>query len=512
MATSSHTQESADIGSRLELFVDDFLIDSIGDGASLQLHRPERRQIVFETDAPWEGNACGYHSVFRDGPVCRLYYHGLHYRNCGAPAQALEDHPAYLCCAESDDGIHWRRPEVELSEFEGSRANNIILTPELVEEIGGDPAHTATFKDDNPDCPPDERYKTIIVGTKPRGLYVLKSGDGIRFSLMSRQPAITQGAFDSQNLAFWDPTLGMYREYHREFRDEVRGIMTSCSPDILQFPEPEWLTYTGCPEEQLYTNQVQPYYRAPHILMGFPMRYVDRGWSDPLLDLPGLEERLCRAASHPRYGTTVTDAVFMTSRDGSTFHRWPEAFIRPGPRRRDSWVYGDNFVFWGMVETRADTEDAPNELSLYAADGYWEGTCASVRRYAMRIDGFVSINAPRSGGEVLTRPLVFAGGNLALNLETSAAGSIRVELQDAEGDPIEGYRADDCPPILGDSLRHIVRWKDRGGDLRPLEGTPVRLRFLIRDADLYSLQFVPYEPEPGRPDLPSPDWLGTDHP
>jgi len=155
MATSSHTQQPADIGSRLELFVDDFLVDSIGGGASLQLHRPERRQIVFETDALWEGNASGYQSVFRDGPVCRMYYHGLHYRNSGPPAQALDDHPWYLCYAESDDGIHWRRPEVGLFEFQGSRANNIILTPEFLDEIGGDPAHTAAFKDQNPDCPAD---------------------------------------------------------------------------------------------------------------------------------------------------------------------------------------------------------------------------------------------------------------------------------------------------------------------------------------------------------------------
>jgi hypothetical protein len=512
MAESSGVQEPIAIGSRLELFVDDFLMASIGGEAALQLHRPERRQIVFETDAPWEGNASTFQSGFRDGPICRMYYRGLHYRNCGPPAQAREDHPWYLCYAESDDGIHWRRPELGLFEFAGSRANNIILTPEFLEEIKGCPAHTAAFKDQNPDCPTDERYKIIVVGKKPKGLYLLKSADGIHFSLMSREPAVTQGAFDSQNLAFWDPAHRIYREYHREFRDERRGIMTASSPDILNFPEPKWLTYTGCEEDQLYTNQVQPYYRAPHILMGMPHRYVDRGWSEPVLQLPQLEERLARAASHPRYGTAVTDAVFMTSRDGETFHRWPEAFIRPGPRRTNSWVYGDNFIFWGMVETRADIDDAPNEISLYVTEGYWEGIAVSIRRYALRVDGFVSVNAPRSGGEVLTHPLLFAGGNLALNFETSAAGSIRVELQDLAGRPIEGYRAEDCEPIFGDTLRHIVRWQDRGGDLRALEGQPVRLRFLIRDADLYSLQFVPYEPDPDRPELPTPDWQGTDHP
>jgi len=124
-----------------------------------------------------------------------------------------------------------------------------------------------------------------------------------------------------------------------------------------------------------------------------------------------------------------------------------------------------------------------------------------VRRYSLRLDGFVSANAPLSGGEVVTRPLIFDGGNLVLNVETSAAGDVQVEIQDANGQPIEGYALADCPPILCDSLCHVVRWRLRGGDLRPLAGRPVRVRFVLRDADLYAFQFVPYQPAPPPPDL-----------
>ena len=233
--------------------------------------------------------------------------------------------------------------------------------------------------------------------------------------------------------------------------------------------------------------------------MGFPMRYNDRGWSGPMLDLPGQDVRVARAGHSRRYGTTVTDAVFMTSRDGLHFKRWSEAFIRPGPKESRSWVYGDNFIFWGMVETPSVFGDAPNELSFYVTEGYWENAYTSVRRHTLRMDGFVSASAPYSGGELVTKPLVFEGGNLALNVETSAFGSIQVEVQDADGSPIEGYALKQCPPIFCDRLRHVVRWESVGGDLRPLEGKPVRLRFLLRDADLYAFQFVPYAPEPKRP-------------
>lgn len=131
----------------------------------------------------------------------------------------------------------------------------------------------------------------------------------------------------------------------------------------------------------------------------------------------------------------------------------------------------------------------------------------SIRRYALRVDGFVSVTAPLSGGEIVTKPLVFDGGNLTLNAETSGAGGIRVEIQDAGGSPVEGYSLEECPEILCDSLRHTVRWESSGGDVRPLSGKPVRLRFVLRDADLYAFQFVPYEPEPTRPKVgtaPSP--------
>ena len=114
---------------------------------------------------------------------------------------------------------------------------------------------------------------------------------------------------------------------------------------------------------------------------------------------------------------------------------------------------------------------------------------AYLRRYAIRIDGFVSVAAPLSGGELLTRPLVFEGARLELNYSTSAAGSVRVEIQDAVGHPIPGFTLADNAELYGDSLRQTVHWKS--ADVGALSGKPVRLRFELRDADLYSFQFGP---------------------
>ena len=107
----------------------------------------------------------------------------------------------------------------------------------------------------------------------------------------------------------------------------------------------------------------------------------------------------------------------------------------------------------------------------------------------MRLDGFVSIHAPMKSGEVITRPITFSGSKLTTNFATSAAGSMRVEIQDNDGKPCPGYSLDECPAIFGDTVDRVVRW-NVGGDVSRLAGQPVRLRFELRDADLFSFRFV----------------------
>jgi hypothetical protein len=127
--------------------------------------------------------------------------------------------------------------------------------------------------------------------------------------------------------------------------------------------------------------------------------------------------------------------------------------------------------------------------SLYATEGAWTGTSNAIRRDTLRLDGFVSINAPWKGGELHTRPVQFAGSELRINFATSAAGGLRVELQDLDRKPIPGFTLDDCPEIFGDTLDRTVNWK-QGADVSKLSGIPVRMRFVMKDADLYSLQFT----------------------
>ena len=421
-----------------------------------------------------------------------------------------------------DDGVHWVRPDLGLVEFNGSNRNNIVLIES--EDSGFRLSAFAPFKDANPNCAPDATYKTWVVGKAsrrghgrnvPDGLHVLKSSDGLHWTPMSDGPVLADGLLDSQNLAFWDKVRGEYREYHRnEFRptetgeepyaaQQVNGehgaslrgsrygrdIRTSTSKDFIHWSEPEYVNYAQGRTHELYTSKITPYFRAPHIFVGFPTRYIHRFWSDAIEDLPELEDRRRRADVSLRYGSALTDGMFMSSRDGQTFNLWPESFIRPGLRSQDNWTYGDNFANWGLVTTESKLRGAPDEISIYTLEGYWRGGSTTLLRHTLRIDGFASVQAPMSGGEIVTKPLIFEGRELVLNFSASAAGSIRVEiLRDHMDMRVEGFTLDACVEVLGDDLERVVRWAGRR-NLGKLAGVPVRLRFMLKDADLYSLRF-----------------------
>ena len=446
-----------DIGKRRELFVDRHLIEKMTGGAALLLHKPTMREVVLEHDEPWEGNVSGYHTVFQDGDLYRMYYLGWHFVQKGKKVtDGEEDHPPVVCYAESRDGIHWTKPNLGLCDFRGSKKNNIIWT-------GAGTHNFVPFKDNNPECRPDERYKAVGgLRRIEHGLIAFASADGIRWRKLAEKPIITDGAFDSQNLVLWDSVRGEYRAYYRDFRKGVRDIRTATTKDFLTWPKGEWLSYPRSPNEHLYVNQIQPYYRAPHLFVGFPTRYFEhRG--------------------------QMVEGLFMSSHDGRTFHRWGEAIIRPG-LNRDRWHNRSNYIWLGLVETETGLPGGVNELSLYTNERYYKTRAVKTRRYTCRIDGFVSVNTPLRGGTVLTKPITFAGSELCLNYSTSVAGSVRIEIQDTHGKPIPGFRTEDCPAIFGDEIDHVVKWK-AGPDVNALSGRPLRLLFTLSDADVFAFRF-----------------------
>jgi hypothetical protein len=85
-----------------------------------------------------------------------------------------------------------------------------------------------------------------------------------------------------------------------------------------------------------------------------------------------------------------------------------------------------------------------------------------------------------------TRPIVIFGDTIEVNAN-AAGGSLTVEALDTDGKPIEGFTRADCSPITTDSVRHVIAWKG-GSNCQLLQGRPIKLRFHMKAAKLYSFE------------------------
>lgn len=473
-----HAATALDIGSRLEPFFDRHLVAETK-GASLRLHEPRDEGVVLKFDQPWEGPFSAYCTVIDDGGRLRLYYRG---KVSGGPDGTGE----VTCYAESDDGRTWRKPA--LGTAGAPDGSNVILTERGVTH------NFSPFLDTRPGVPPSERFKALggVTNLKggPSGLFAFASEDGVRWRKLRPEPVLTKGAFDSQNVAFWSATEGRYLAFFRTFTAGtvgggvwrpagLRTVSRADSADFLSWGETTPMTFRPEQEHHYYTSQTQPYFRAPHLLIATAARWVPG--RRPLTDDEAAALKVDPA--YYRSAKDASDCVFMTSRDGRTFDRnFGDALIRPGTEL-GQWVSRTGYPVLNVVRT------GPEEMSLFTNQDYAQPT-AHLRRYSWRLDGIASMHAPASGGEFTTRVLRFSGRQLRLNLATSAAGSVRVEIQDADGRPLPGRTLADSQDFAGNRLAHDFRWK-KGADLSDLAGREVRLRFVLKDADVFALQSAP---------------------
>ena len=468
------------IGQRRELFVDHFLIEKLS-GTHLQLHAPRDEGIALKFDKPWEGLFSGYATIVTlDDGRLRAYYRGKAVANKDGSEEEL------TCCAESADGRVWTKPELDIFEVMGTRKNNAVLMS----------AQTAThnfcpFRDDRPGVPAGERFKALGGTMEGGGLTAWKSPDGYRWQKMAADPVITKAMvpykymFDSQNVPFWSAAEGKYLAYYRVFEKDIRRIVRSESADFLKWSPPVLMEYRNpeveAPIEHLYTNQTHPYFRAPHLYVAIAARFM-----------PGrrvlTDEQAAAIKVNPGYFKDTSDAIFMTTRPaegaahlGFYDRTFLEGFIRGGIGAQN-WVSRTNYPALNVVPTGA------SEMSVFVNQDYAQPT-AHLRRYSMRLDGFASLRTGYAGGHAVTRPLVFSGRELSLNFSTSAAGGVKVGFEDADGKASSGFSVEDCVTQIGNELDRKVTWKS-GTDVSSLAGKPVRLRFSMKDADIFSFEFT----------------------
>lgn len=460
---SVHAEDVLTLRDAPQLFVDHHFIESMEGEARLKLWEPRAGESVLTFDRPWEGRYSGYATVLHDGETYRMYYRGL--PESGKDGSDRET----TCYAESTDGIQWSKPNLGIHTIDGNTDNNVILKDSAPFSHNFSP-----FIDTRSGVAAQERYKAIA-GTLESKLSTYVSPDGIHWS-KKNDAIITEGAFDSQNVAFWSEPEQLYLCYFRvwsqgEFKG-YRGVARSTSADFENWTEPVEMTYSDTPREHLYTNQTQPYFRDPALYVAIAARFMP---GRRVVDAETFEA----IGGQAKYSGDCSDSVLMTSRGGTTYQRtFMEGFVRPG-LGLNNWSSRTNYPALGLVPT------GPEEMSFYIQRNYGQ-TTHHMQRMVLRTDGFVSVHGSYAGGVLHTKPFVLDGDELVLNFATSAAGTIRVELQTEDGSRIPGFTRGQCEEILGDQIERVVRWG--GADLSELKGETIRLSVYLNDADLFSIR------------------------
>ena len=467
-ASRAASSAPVNIGTRRELFVDRELIEEAR-GVDLQLSIPVDAGPVLQLDRPWERMFSTYTTILHDASKYRLYYRGTPVSKDGGGNEVT-------CYAESTDGIQWTRPDLGIYEVEGTRKNNVILAH--------DPpfSHNFTpFIDARPGVDASERFKAVA-GYAKTGLVGFVSPDGVHWKKLPGDPVLpapNEFALDSQNIAFWSVSENQYVIYYRTWKKigktNFRWTSRAISSDFRHFTPAGEMDFGDAPPQHLYTNQTSAYFRAPHVYIGICARFM-----------PGrqvlTEEQAKAIQVNPNYFKDCSDAVLITSRGGNRYTRtFLEAFVRPGLGMQN-WVSRSNYPALNLMQT------GPSTMSFLVNRNYGQPT-AYLRRYELRLDGFSSAHAGFAGGDLITKPIVMDGSRLELNYSTSAAGSVRVEIQEPSGAPVNGFVLSNSRELIGDEIDRIYEWKG-SPDLASLRGKPLRLRFQLKDADLFSFRFT----------------------
>ena len=504
------------IGSDRQLFIDFLLADSRRN-IQLVMNPPVKRGIVLPVDKPWENYRIGsYGEIFEDNGIYRMWYESSYKK------RNSEQGGSVTCYAESNDGITWEKPPVNNKAFPEFDNNNIVF--DFVH-------HGAVFKD--PSAPPGQRYKTAIYRYDEKMVYndAAYSPDGIRnwTIVESRMNYLT----DSQNMAFYDDQLEKYVFYFRGWTHNLmRTVVRFEADDFLALwpvPEPgpqslykhdaRYPTITNEAQVVMKTDENDPdptdYYNpavvkypaAPNVYLAFPSMFFH--FPDPpmgkelseddFIFSPGLEPPYTHIPRHydapatpemEKRGVTTRNSGFLdirmlTSRDGITWNRGHKGpYVSLGTE--DEPDNASMYMFVGMIVRGGKI------YQYYTGNRSWHGgrvdRDGEIMLLEQRLDGFVSVDAVYEGGELVTKPLLFSGSSLHLNINTSAIGSAAVGILDTDGNVIEGYDVTDCDVIRGNFIDKTVSWHNNS-DIARFSGKAVRLRFLMRDCKLFAFQF-----------------------
>ncbi len=508
---------------RKHLFIDDALISEKRD-VSFNVNPPRLAERVIENI---QGRFRKHLNVIEDDDgLIRMY-------------NAVDDD--YLAVRTSRDGINWEIPKLPDGNYKGN--TNIVL-------------HQSTgmgmvFVD--PNAPAEERWK-YLSDFHRRGVFLFYSPDGWSFKRY-KIPVLPFRSGSQANI-FYDDQRQLYVAYHRsDFGATLSGdterdfVMTECK-DILnpwpfkpmsqeksiQLAESRrvrdlipWYLDNGpltpggfafeypwvfTPkddfdprETDIYVPKAMKYPWAEDTYLSFPVVYFHYEESTPLTRVILMDPERGR-------GSGPIETQIATSRDGIQWKRYPRP-VYVGTGTHQNWPVNQAYMAHGMIRRGDEIWQYYFGTEIYHSTWSKDKSKSAVYRVVQRMDGFVSVDTPYDkDGFLITKPLIFKGNRLVLNIDTDAAGYAQVGFLDEKGTPVPGFSVDDCIYINGDFIETEVEWfsnwqdfpspegkkieeiishKDKfkiNKDLSILEGKTVQVVFRMRGSKLYAMQFT----------------------
>ncbi|MCH2130614.1 MAG: DUF1080 domain-containing protein [Pirellulaceae bacterium] len=468
-----------------QLLFDDHLVEQY-EGLKRTVHQPDMHPAnpVLTWEEPWE-----YAAVLLWGTVIYDEQENLFkmwYMTWGSREHALLGHRTPMCYATSVDGIHWKRPQFTHCHFQLKNpddpdgppldypVNNIVLNITESDHGMDSPTVVKDLHDPDPNC----RYKMSCWHRLPTGtgIFHFHSPDGIHWTLIPKM-VVKSG---DRNTFHWDPFS------HK------------------------WIVVTR-PHGSLYALEEFGQFNNNLIRASISMEPADREpptestdiYSCPVFNYEGMQ-----IAVPELYGRKTTNrwiSYLAWSHNGRHWTRDPDRVPwmpwsdRPGDF--DCWrrnIHNGGVIrrgdkLWIYFSGRSQGKPVPGKSGFLVPSGEpgWDsrGIIGSIGIGILRVDGFCSRDAGPTGGSLRTRPFQFAGTQLQINAEVKDGGAVRVALVDESGEPLEGFRRDQCDPTTGDSIAHVISWEGRT-DLSKLRGKLVRLEMSLKNADLYSFRFT----------------------
>ncbi len=453
----SDSSQLAERQSRV-VFIDDRVIATKNNIAyKINLPEPTGERLIV-ADRPWEsGYIGGFTSVLEDNDRIHLYYDVMDSSEQFGVAYAVS----------TDRGKTWTKPDLGIIQYNGSTNNNLILRNHL--------GTSAFFT--SPSTPSTMRICLVTLDSNnTQMIRMFCSADGLHFNAVGAVPFLAGSAapymtLDSQNVVFYDHQLDRYLVYARcnypssKIGGFDRRFVRAESKDLVSFENFQLVLQADNqdpPDFDFYTTAATEYIYAPNAYLMFPAGFQHTAGDDGTVDI--------------RFALSADSVV------------WKRPMREPIIARGSSGAWNGGTLYAGYGLTRDE-----NKLYLYYTGlsathhGPWvkDGV---ITRASYRIDGFVSLDAADTPGEVTFSETLVSGSRLELNAIVADSGEMKVELLDSSGTPIPGYTLAEAKQLTGDHISMAVSWNTKN-DVSALLGTHVKLHVKFKNAKLFAFQW-----------------------